>query len=94
VRIYPGADGRFTIYEDDNETYEYEKGRSARYDLVWDDARRTLTICARQGTFPGMVAQRTLNIVIAAAENATAIEPAPATRSGTYSGERVTLKFD
>ena len=94
VRIYPGADGRFTIYEDDNETYEYEKGASARYELTWDDDRRTLTIGARQGTFPGMVARRTLNIVIAGADNATAIDPAPASRSVNYTGQRVTLTFD
>ena len=52
IRVYPGANGRFTVYEDDNETYAYEKGARATYDLTWDDARRTLTIGARQGRFP------------------------------------------
>jgi alpha-D-xyloside xylohydrolase len=94
IRVYPGADGRFTIYEDDNETYEYEKGASARYDLTWDDGRRTLTIGARQGSFPGMVARRTLNIVIAGASNATGNETAPASRSVDYTGEPVTVTFD
>ncbi|MEJ8629659.1 DUF5110 domain-containing protein [Sphingomonas sp. I4] len=52
IRVYPGANGRFTLYEDDNETYAYERGQRATYELAWDDARRTLTIGARTGKFP------------------------------------------
>ena len=48
----------FTIYEDDNETYAYERGERATYELKWDDANRTLRIGARQGSFPGMIASR------------------------------------
>ena len=64
IRVYPGADGKFTIYEDDNETYNYEKGQRATYDLIWNDAAKTLLIGARQGAFPGMVEQRQLKVVI------------------------------
>ncbi|WP_447411809.1 DUF5110 domain-containing protein, partial [Clostridium perfringens] len=64
IRVYPGADGRFTLYEDDNETYAYEKGQSDQYDLVWDNAKRTLMIGARRGAFPGMVRQRTLKVIV------------------------------
>jgi alpha-D-xyloside xylohydrolase len=49
IRIYPGADGSFTLYEDDNETYAYEKGQSARVELGWNDKARTLAISARRG---------------------------------------------
>jgi hypothetical protein len=66
IRIYPGADAKFTIYEDDNETYNHEKGQRATYDLIWNDAAKTLTFGARQDSFPGMVATRTLNVVLAA----------------------------
>jgi len=38
IRMYPGADAKFTLYEDDNETYNYEKGQYAVYDIVWDDS--------------------------------------------------------
>jgi alpha-D-xyloside xylohydrolase len=64
IRIYPGANATFTIYEDDNETYAYERGERATYDLVWNDAARTLNIGARQGSFPGLVAERELNISV------------------------------
>jgi alpha-D-xyloside xylohydrolase len=93
IRIYPGADGKFTIYEDDNETYDYEKGRYATYDLAWNDAARSLTIGARKGSYPGLVKTRRLNIVLAGRDNASAIEPAAATKSVTYSGKAVSVKF-
>ena len=52
--VYAGADGAFTLYEDDGLTYGYEKGAFARIPLRWNDATRTLTIGKREGTFPGM----------------------------------------
>jgi alpha-D-xyloside xylohydrolase len=93
IRIYPGASGKFTVYEDDNETYAYEKGQYATYELVWNDAARSLTVGARKGTYPGLVKSRKLNLVLVGPGNATAIEPAAATRSVTYSGQPLTVKF-
>jgi len=93
IRVYPGADGSFTVYEDDNETYDYEKGRYATYELSWNDAARTLRIGARKGSYPGLVKARKLNIVVVGRENATAIAAAPSTKSMTYEGKPVTLKF-
>lgn len=93
IRVYPGADGRFTIYEDDNETYAYEHGQSARYELCWNDAKRTLSIGARQGSFPGMVRQRQLNIVIVDPANGAGIRPARASRILVYKGHATTVRF-
>jgi alpha-D-xyloside xylohydrolase len=63
LRIYPGANGDFTLYEDENDTYNYEKGAYATIPLHWDNDGSTLTIGARQGTFPGMLANRTFHVV-------------------------------
>lgn len=92
VRVYPGADGRFTLYEDDNETYAYEKGQSARYDLQWDDAKRTLTIGKRRGTFPGLVTRRTLRVLVMdRAGDAATVQPEA--RTVAYEGRALTLRF-
>jgi len=94
IRIYPGADAKFTIYEDDNETYAYERGQRATYELTWNDATRTLSIGARQGTFPGMVAQRQLHVVLASpGQNAGLSEPARA-KTFLYAGQPLEVKFD
>jgi len=66
IRLHPGADGQFTLYEDDGETYRYERGERATIALRWDDARRALHIGARQGRYPGMAMQRELRVRLAA----------------------------
>src|SRR5262249_42368277 len=63
LRIYRGADGNFTLYEDENDTYNYEKGVYATIPFHWDDAKQTLTIGNRNGKFPGMLEARTFRIV-------------------------------
>jgi alpha-D-xyloside xylohydrolase len=94
IRIYPGADAKFTIYEDDNETYNYEQGQYAVYDLVWDDASRTLTVGARQGAFPGMVAERMLRVVLASeGRNSGPAEGSFGVQSVRYSGQPIQIKF-
>ncbi len=62
--VYGGADGAFTLYEDDGLTYGYERGAFARIPLRWDDANHTLTLGARTGSFPGMLAARTFDLVL------------------------------
>ena len=61
--VYEGADGAFTLYEDDGLTYGYEKGAFARIPISWDDAKRTLTIGKREGSFPGMLSERGFEVV-------------------------------
>jgi alpha-D-xyloside xylohydrolase len=51
LRIYPGADGDFTLYEDENDNYNYEKGAHATIAMHWDDAAHTLTIGLAKAAF-------------------------------------------
>jgi alpha-D-xyloside xylohydrolase len=64
VRVYPGKDGKFTVYEDEGDNYNYQKGKSATFDLTWDNKKHELTIGGRKGAFDGLVKKRWLNIVI------------------------------
>jgi alpha-D-xyloside xylohydrolase len=64
LRIYQGANGQFTIYEDENENYNYEKGVYSTITLLWNDQSKTLTIKKREGSFPGMVIKRTFNVYL------------------------------
>ncbi len=74
LRIYPGADGSFTLYEDENDNYNYEKGVHATIEFKWDDAKRQLTIADRSGEFPGMLKERTVNSVVVSKDHGTGIE--------------------
>ena len=63
LRVYPGANGSFTLYEDEGDNYNYEKGQYATITFHWNDKARTLTIDERKGSFPGMLTQRQFTIV-------------------------------
>ena len=94
LRVYPGRDGDFTIYEDENDGYAYEHGVYATIPVHWDDARRTLTVGERKGSFPGMLASRTFNVVIAGPGHGIgrAVTANP-DRVLEYSGAAVTASF-
>ena len=64
IRIYPGADGTFVLYEDENNNYNYEKGLFSTISFRWNDANHQLTIDKRKGKFPGMPEKRTFMIVL------------------------------
>jgi alpha-D-xyloside xylohydrolase len=63
VRVYRGANGAFTLYEDENDTYNYEKGAYSTILFSWDDGTHTLTIGDRTGSFPGMIEKRAFRVV-------------------------------
>jgi alpha-D-xyloside xylohydrolase len=74
IRIYKGADGRFELYEDENDSYNYEKGVFSLIDFKWDDTNGVMTIGKRNGEFPGMLKTRTFNIVIVSPSEGVGIE--------------------
>ena len=93
LRIYPGADGDFTLYEDENDNYDYTKGQHATIALHWNDAEHTLTIGARQGSYPGMAPQHTFRVVVVGKDHGTGIgETASANTTATYYGQAITVK--
>jgi len=63
LRIFRGADGKFDLYEDEGDTYNYEKGSHALIPLRWSETDKTLTIGDREGQYPGMPKEVTFNLV-------------------------------
>ena len=64
LRVYPGADATFTLYEDEGDNYNYERGVYSTINFEWSDRSRTLTIGQRKGSFPGMIQSRKFTIVL------------------------------
>jgi len=92
LRVYRGADGDFTLYEDENDNYNYEKGAYATIPLHWDDAKQALTIGDRKGQFPGMLESRTFRIVFAGENHGIGVNPeGQPDKTVTYSGRQVTV---
>lgn len=64
IRIYPGANGHFELYEDENDNYNYEKGAYTTIPFDWNDAKKTLIIGGRKGAFSGMLTARKFKVVV------------------------------
>ena len=87
--VYAGADGAFTLYEDQGTSYDYENGAFATIPLSWNDASQTLTLGARAGSFPGMLASRSIQIVLVTPSKAVGFSPTAlptADKTVTYTG--------
>ncbi|MES2277256.1 MAG: TIM-barrel domain-containing protein [Bacteroidota bacterium] len=88
IRIYPGADADFTLYEDENDNYNYEKGKFSEILFHWNDKTKTLTAGERKGSFEGMLVDRKFNIVLAP----SGIAPI-AGKSVDYDGKKKSIKL-
>jgi len=94
IRIYPGADGSFVLYDDEKDNYNYEKGLYATVEFKWDDNNRTLTIGERKGEFPGMLKQRTFHVVVVGEKMGTGIEPTEnPSKTIKYKGKKMNVKL-
>jgi len=94
IRVYPGADGSFTLYEDENDNYNYEKGAYATTELRWNDKARQLTLADRRGSFSGLTATRTFRVIVVDQQHGTGLgdEQAPA-KQVQYTGKKLTVKL-
>jgi alpha-D-xyloside xylohydrolase len=93
IRVYPGADGDFVLYEDEGDSYRYEKGAFSTIALHWDDTAQALTIGNRAGNFQGMLQNRSFQIVWVGQNNGigfdVVLHPQKTVR---YVGRAITVK--
>ena len=83
LRLYPGADGSFTLYEDEGDSYNYEHGAYATITFQWNDKARQLTIGDRQGRYEGMIQNRQFKLVL----------PDGTSRQVDYNGNKITIEL-
>ena len=93
IRVYPGADGAFTLYEDEGDNYNYEKGRFTQIPFIYDDTTSTLTIGTRRGSYKGMLTHRTFRIVLVDKNSGSGHQPMTGGKSVQYNGKEIQLKL-
>ena len=92
--VYAGADGQFTLYEDEGTNYNYEQGYYTTIDIKYADADRQLTIGKRTGSFDGMLENRQFNVVLVSPNKAQSLNlDNPAGKLVDYNGEEVQIKL-
>jgi len=88
IRVYPGADAAFSLYDDDGTNYDYEKGAYSLIPLQWNDRTGKLTIGKREGSFNGMSATRRFSLALIKSANQ---RQAATLKSVVYDGSPVTV---
>jgi len=92
LRVYTGANADFVLYEDENDTYNYEQGKYATISMNWNEGNKVLTIKGRKGNFPGMLKDRTFRVVWVSPKSGTGIESAQTAETVKYSGKEIRIK--
>ena len=94
LRIYPEDDGSFTLFEDEGDAYNYEKGDYSTIDFSWNHESSTLSIGKRKGNFPGMLHSRTFHIVVVRPDHGVGVEiTSNPDQVVNYSGSERSVKF-
>jgi alpha-D-xyloside xylohydrolase len=92
--IYAGADGSFTLYEDDGLSYAYEKGEYSRITMEWNEQEKTLHLGDREGSFPGMVKERDFHVILVEKDRSRPLDfDATPDHTLHYIGESLNLKL-
>ena len=92
IRVYTGANATFILYEDENDTYNYESGKYSTIAMSWNEAEKSFAIGDRKGEFPGMLKDRTFRIVWVSEKNGVGIEPAGQAATIQYKGKEIKIK--
>ncbi|MBQ0046937.1 MAG: DUF5110 domain-containing protein [Prevotellaceae bacterium] len=91
--VYEGADGEFTLYEDEGVNYGYEAGRYATIKFTYNEAKKQLTIADRQGEFPGMLKDRMFTVVVVSKDKAQGYDPEAEGQVVKYNGKKATVQL-
>jgi alpha-D-xyloside xylohydrolase len=92
IRVYKGANGTFSLYEDEGDGYHYEKGSYTLIPFSWNEKTQTLSIGARQGTYPRYLKSRVFNIVVVKEDNGVGVAEGKAFKSVVYTGKALSVK--
>jgi alpha-D-xyloside xylohydrolase len=93
--VYSGADGSFSLYDDDGVSNDYEHGKFTRITLNWNDAAKTLTIGKREGSFPKMLTDRTFNVVLISKDHPVGFSFTPQSiQTIQYNGDETSVQLN
>ena len=96
IYVYTGKDASFSLYEDENTNYNYEKGKFSNIEFQYNEASKTLTIGDRKGSFDGMQKNRVFNIVFIGKNKNTTFQLISNANEGQkvkYNGSKLEVKF-
>lgn len=91
IRVYTGSDCEFTLYNDEGDNYNYEKGKYSTINFKWDDKAKILTIGEQQGDYKGIIKQYNFKIALVGNDNGVGLESSKKYESVSYNGTQKTI---
>ena len=87
IRVYTGKDATFTLYNDEGDNYNYEKGKYSEIPIIWNEKNQTLTLANQIGNYKDQTTTYTMNIKwISGNENDSVV------KTIKYTGKKVVIK--
>jgi len=94
LRIYGNENAELTLYEDENDNYNYEQGIYSTINIKWNSERKTLTLGERVGEFPGMQVEKTFNVIVVSPQHGVGIEvESNIDKIVHYTGEKIVVSI-
>ena len=87
IRVYTGKDATFTLYNDEGDNYNYEKGEHLEIPFTWNEKNQSLTIENQVGNFKNKIDSYTMNVIWVTGNQNDAIA-----KTIKYSGKKVVVK--
>jgi len=87
LKIYPGQDGEFLLYDDEGDNYNYERGEYATILIQWDEKNRRLTLNEREGEYAGM--KNSVHLLVSLVDDKDNLKE----QNLVYSGEEMSINF-
>jgi len=92
IRVYRGANGSYSLYQDQGDNYDYEKGSFTKIPISWNDAQRKLTFGARVGTYSGLPGKQIFHIVWVSADHGAGESPVTSPdQTVSYDGHEISV---
>jgi len=93
VRVYRGANGNFTLYEDEGDTYNYEKGSYSVIPFSYNEASKELTIGDKTGSYKNMPENHNFKIIWVDVKHGTGIDPVTCDTTIHYNGSQTVIPY-
>jgi len=93
IRVYKGADGRFDLYEDEGDNYNYEKGKYSIITFSWNEKTQSLTIGNKQGDYPGSQKKRIFTVVLVDETKGFGIDSDAVGKKVLYQGKQIKISL-
>lgn len=92
IRVYTGADAQFSLYSDEGDNYNYEKGKYKAIPFAWNEQDQTLTIGKPNGSYTGASTKQIFHVTWIDRSSGSGINAGAQKNTIVYVGEEIKIR--